>query len=240
MSSVFDTDALFDQQTSILLQKSQQRTQQPTQRTQSLNATPTSIVDNIANRVSSLEERLNACDSIYRLAAQANTLREKDRRDQYQAFIRQVNGLDQRLVKAEEQVFKIPDMIKAAVNAEMQQYDNTKMVTTMLEQASAKMTDRITDLDAKFSQANKKTQKQIKKLRLEAQLAKTQPEDDGRVDDLSQQLLELKRRQSLMFDLMNAMKSHDEQDFNGVNSQLTGLWTQLATKRAESPLRRTE
>ena len=240
MTSVFDTDALFDQQTSILLQKSQQKTQQGATRTQIPNPTPTSVVDNIAARVNSLEERLNACDSIYRLAAQANTTRERDRREQFQAFVQQANTLDQRLVRAEETVSKIPDMIRAAIAVEMERYDNTKMVASLLEQASTQMTKQISNLDAKFAETTKKSQKQIKRLRVEAQLAKSSPEDDGRVDDLSQQLLELKRRQSLMFDLMNAMKSHDEQDFNGVNSQLTGLWTQLATKRAESPMRRTE
>ena len=240
MNSVLDPDALFDQQTSMLIEQSQRRTQMAPLRTQGFAPTATSIIDNITGRVNNLEERLNACDSIYRLAAQTNTAREKERREQFQSFVQYANALDQRLARAEERVAQIPQIIQDAVKEEMKLYDNTKMVSSLLEQATAKMTERIAELDRKFAETNKRTQKAIKKLHWEAQLAKEQPEDDGRVEEIAQQIAELKRRQNLMFELMNAMKSHEEHDFDGVNSQLTGLWSQLAVKRGESPLRRTE
>lgn len=232
---MLDSDALFDQQASILLEQSQRRTATTPFKTQGLNATASSIIDNIAGRVNSLEERLNACDSIYRLAAQANATREKERREQYQSFVQHANSLDQRLARAEDRVAQIPQMIKDAVREEMKKYDNTKMVTAMLEEASSKMTDKITAIDQKFTDINKKTQKLLKKLKLEVQLAKSEPEDDGKVEEFTQQIAELKRRQNLMYELMNAMRSTNDQDFDGLNSQLTGLWTQLAVKRGESP-----
>lgn len=232
---MLDSDALFDQQASILLEQSQRRTTAAPLRTQGLSATASSIIDNIAGRVNTLEERLNACDSIYRLAAQANAVREKERREQYQSFVQHANALNQRLAKAEERVAQIPQMIKDAVREEMKKYDNTKMVTSMVEEASGKMSHKISEIDRKFTEVNKKTQKALKKLKLDAQLARSEPEDDGKVEEITQQIAELKRRQNLMYELMNAMRSHNDQDFDGVNSQLTGLWTQLAVKRGESP-----
>ena len=240
MNSVLDSDALFDQQTSMLIEQSQRRTQTLPIRTQGFPPTASSIIDNMTGRVNALEERLNACDSIYRLAAQTNTAREKERREQFHSFVQYANALEQRLTRAEERVAQIPKLIEDTVKEEMKLYDNTKMVSSLLEQATAKMSERIVELDRKFTEVNKRTQRALKKLRLEAQLVKEQPEDDGRVEEVAQQIAELKRRQNLMFELMNAMKSHEENDFDGVNSQLTGLWSQLASKRAESPRKRSE
>jgi uncharacterized membrane-anchored protein YjiN (DUF445 family) len=241
MSGSFDADTLFDQQASLLLEQSQRRAPVGSPiRLSTLNPASASLVDHIANRVGSLEERLNACDSMYRLAAQTNAAREKERRRRHQSLVQSANSLERRVMKAEEQVSQVPQLIRETVREEMRRHDNTAMVKSFLEQSHFQINERLTSLETYFVESNKKTQKSLKKLKVEVQLARTQPEDDGRVDDIAMQIAELKRRQGIMLDLLNAMRMQNDQDFDSVNSQLNGLWTQLSAKRSESPFKQTD
>jgi hypothetical protein len=54
------------------------------------------------------------------------------------------------------------------------------------------------------------------------------------------QVAELRRCQGVMLDLLNALRPQGDQDFDALNNQLNGLWTQLGVKRSESPRRRVE
>lgn len=229
-NSTLDPDAFFDQQTSVFLEQSQGRKSQTPLRFSNLNTSATYFLDNLGSRVASVEDRLNACDSIYRLAAQANSVREKERRENHQNLVKYANSLDQRLSKIEATVSSIPQMIKDIVHEEMKQYDTTAAVAQQVELTNTKFGDRITTIEKQLVDNNKKVQKNIKKLRIETQMAKA-PEDDSRVEEITMQLSEMKRRQTLMFDLLNALRSHNDQDYDGVNSQLNDLWSQLSSKR---------
>lgn len=229
-ASTLDPEALFDQQTSVFLEQSQGRKQQNQFRYSNLNTSTSYFLDNLGSRISSVEDRLNACDSIYRLAAQANSAREKERRENHQAIVNYANTLDQRLSKIESTVSSIPLMIKEMVHEEMKQYDKIAEISQQVELTNAKFNDRISSIEKQIIDNNKKTQKNIKKLRIETQMAKA-PEDDSRAEEISLQLSEMKRRQTLMFDLLNALRSHNDQDYDGVNSQLNDLWSQLSSKR---------
>ncbi|OHT06257.1 hypothetical protein TRFO_25743 [Tritrichomonas foetus] len=226
----------FDQQASALLEQS--RTRQPNTpsfQMSGINPTASVILDSIANRVSSIEERLNACDSIYRLATQANTVREKERREKFQSFVGYTQNLDQRISDIEEKVNQVPSIIKNYVKEEMKGYDNSKQTEMLIHEAQKKLTERITLIEKQYTTSLKKSQKDIKRLKIDAQLAKSQPEDDDRIDDVAAQISEMKRRQTLMFDLLNAMRSHNSQDYDNVNANLSTLWAQLSVKRPDSP-----
>jgi uncharacterized membrane-anchored protein YjiN (DUF445 family) len=199
-----------------------------------------SFIDHIPGRVSSLEERLNACDSIYRLAAQTNATREKERRERHQSIVQCARSLEQRVTKAEDEMSHVLQLIRDTVREEMRRHDKTAMVTSFLEQSHSQINERLASLESYFGESSRKAQKGLKKMKVDVQLARTQPQDDGRVDDLAMQIGELKRRQGLMLDLLSAMRMQNDQDFDSVNSQLTGLWTQLSVKRGESPLNRTD
>jgi hypothetical protein len=82
--------------------------------------------------------------------------------------------------------------------------------------------------------------KAIKKLNADVQLCKASTGDEGCVDEIALEISELKRREHVLLDLLNAIRSQNDQDFDGVNSQLTGVRTQLSAKRSESPLRKND
>ncbi|KAK8881589.1 hypothetical protein M9Y10_004333 [Tritrichomonas musculus] len=196
-----------------------------------------SIMETIANRVSSIEERLNACDSIYRLATQTNSVRERERREKFQSFISYAQSLDQRISIIEEKVGEIPQLIQNHVHGELKQFDNSQQIELKIKEAQKQITNRISAIEKQFEVVLKKSQKEIKRLKIEAQLAITQPEEDDRIEEVAAQISEMRRRQALMFDLLNAMKSHNLQDFENVNAQLSTLWAQISTKRVDSPIR---
>lgn len=192
-----------------------------------------SIMETIANRVSSIEERLNACDSIYRLATQTNSVRERERREKFQSFISYAESLDQRISVIEQKVAEIPQMIQNHVKDELKQFDNSQQMEIKIQEAQKQLTNRISAIEKQFEIVFKKSQKELKRLKIDAQLTISQPEEDDRIEDIEAQILEMKRRQTLMFDLLNAIKSHNLQDFENVNAQLSTLWAQLSTKRVE-------
>jgi hypothetical protein len=106
-----------------------------------------------------MKERLNTCDSIYRLTAQTNAMRSKERRKHHDSLVQSANSLEQRVVKAEDQMHQIPQLIRDTVREEMQQYDNAGMVTSFLEQSHFEINERLTSLETCFVESNKKTQK---------------------------------------------------------------------------------
>lgn len=227
--SKIDPDSFFDQQASILLERSHGNQTQT--RISPLNSTPATLIDQINSRVSTVEDRLNACDSIYRLAAQTNAVRDRERREQIQSLGKQAAIIEQRMAKIEEKVVSIPQMIQNIVKEEISKIDHTQQINSQIDQANAHFNDRISAVERSFEETTKRTQKAIKKIKIDMQLAQTQPADDSRAEELQMQIAELKRRQNMMLELLNAIRSHNEQDFDSVNTQLNGLWSQLSSKR---------
>jgi hypothetical protein len=196
------------------------------------------MVEKLAQRVISLEEQLNSSDAIYRLAAQTNTAYDRDQRSHYQSTVEYAHALEQRLVRAEALVDQVPQLIKTAVRDEFRPGDTFGQLSVLLDQAHAEVGNRISGIEKRLLEHYQRTRKVIKKLRVEVQMATGQPEDDGRLDVITQQISEMKRRQHMMLELISAMRVHNDQDLSTVNSQLDGLWGQLSVKRGDSPMRK--
>jgi uncharacterized membrane-anchored protein YjiN (DUF445 family) len=236
MKPVGDTAASFDQQNSSLLRSPQSS---PT-RSSVLHPVSASIIDQISSRVTHLEERLNSTDSIYRLAAQGNSVRERERRDRHQSLVEYAKSLEVRLAAAEQQMSQVPKLIKDTVRSEMKRCDNAESIQVMMDESIARLIQRLDDMERYAVHTHKKQSKLIKKFAGAVRLARAQPSGDVRLDDVAVQIDELKRKQTVMLELLNAIRSHEDQDFESVTSQLNGLWAQLSVKRSESPRRMPE
>jgi predicted nucleic acid-binding Zn-ribbon protein len=188
--------------------------------------------------VSGLEERINACDSIYRLAAQTNAIREKERRDQHAAAVRQARALQERVFAAEDRVTQLPQFIKDIVRQEVRRHQRLPEFEARIQEARDQLSERMTTFESQFVQTARRTQKTIKKINADVELCKAATAEDGQVEEITLQVSELKRRQQTLLDLLNAIRSQGDQDFDGVNSQLTGLWAQLSAKRTDTPIRK--
>ena len=231
-------DASFDQQASSLLEQTKfQQARTPLFQLSDVKPKPTDSFEGIANQISRIEERLNACDSLYRLATQTNIVREKERREKFQSLTAYLKSLDQRITSLEEKVNVVPKLIKKYVTEEMKEYDNSKQTATLLQEAQKRIMDRIEIIEKQFASSMKKSQKDLKRLKIDSQLVQSQPESDDRIEDVAAQIAEMKRRQTLMFDLLNAMRSHNSRDYENVNAQLSTLWAQLSVKRMDSPIK---
>ena len=229
MNSFLDKDTLFDQQVSAFLEQNQRKSMQTTLGTSAIGVTQNSFAESLNQRITAIEEQLNSCDSIYRLVARANSTREKERREQMQSLYKYAQSLEERLSKVEEKILIIPKLIKSEIKKEMNNYDNTQKITNEIESAKTNFESRIANLEKQFEERNKKNLKTLKKLTVEAKLAQSQ-QDDDRVDDALTQIAEMKRRQTMILDLLNAMRSNANQDYDDVNTQLSGLWNQLSIK----------
>jgi hypothetical protein len=141
------------------------------------------------------------------------------------------------VIHTEESVGYIQQLIKEAVHDELRHYDKSDQMSSLLGHAQSEIGDRIANLENRFAESHRKTQKLIKKLKVEVELAKTQPDDDERPEEIAMQINEMKRRQNMMLELINAMRVHSDQDFDQVNTHLAGLWDQLSLRRGDSPLR---
>lgn len=226
----------FDQQASILLEKSRGPPGlSQSLHASSLNASTSYIVDNISSKILSIEERLNTCDSIYRLATQSNTAREKEKREQFQVFIDKANQIDQQISKIDEKTNSLDLMIQNMVHKEVEEYNKINETNSKVETAISQLNNRLDTIQVQFLEGSKKSQKEIKKLKLEIQMSKAQKQDDGRIDEIIAQLSEIKRRQMSMLDLLNTFRGKNFPDFQNVNNQLSQLWTQISIKRSEAP-----
>lgn len=226
----------FDQQASILLEKSRGPPGlSQSLHASSLNASTSYIVDNISSKILSIEERLNTCDSIYRLATQSNTAREKEKREQFQVFIDKANQIDQQISKIDEKTNSLDLMIQNMVHKEVEEYNKINETNSKVETAISQLNNRLDTIQVQFLEGSKKSQKEMKKLKLEIQMSKAQKQDDGRIDEIIAQLSEIKRRQMSMLDLLNTFRGKNFPDFQNVNNQLSQLWTQISIKRSEAP-----
>ena len=226
----------YDQQASILLEKSKGPPGlSQSLHASSLNASTSILVDNISSRIISIEERLNTCDSIYRLATQSNTAREKEKREQFQVFIDKANEIDQQISRIDAKANSLDILIQNLVHKEVEEYNKVNESIPKVEKAILQLNNRLDTIQTQFLEGSKRSQKELKKLKLETQMARTQTKDDGRVDEVIAQLSEIKRRQMAMFDLLNTLRSKNNPDFQNVNNQLSQLWTQISTKRNEAP-----
>ncbi|OHT02003.1 hypothetical protein TRFO_31022 [Tritrichomonas foetus] len=233
-----DPVADYDQQASILLEKSKgMQGGSQSLHFSALNASTSIVVDNIYSRINAIEEKLNTNDSIYRLATQANAASEKEKREQFQSFVDKAQSIEQTLSKVENKVSSLDMMIKNIVHQEMQQFNKSNEFTNNVNEAASKLTERINSIENQFLTGIKKSQKDMKKLKIEASLAKTQQQDDGRVDEIIAQLSEMKRRQSMMRELLSSLHGKGSPDYQNVSSQISQLFAQLSSKKVETPLK---
>lgn len=225
----------FDQQASILLEKSKGPPGgSQSLHASSLNASTSILVDNISSRIVSIEEKLNTCDSIYRLATQSNTAREKEKREQFQIFIDKANEIDQKISKIDGKSNSLDVLIQNLVHKEVEEYNKVNELNSNVDIAISQLNKRLDTIQTQFLEGSKRSQKEMKKLKIETHMAKTQTKDDGRLDEIIAQLSEIKRRQMTMLDLLNTLHNKNFPDFQNVNTQLSQLWTQISTKRGEA------
>ncbi|KAK8852765.1 hypothetical protein M9Y10_017755 [Tritrichomonas musculus] len=225
----------FDQQASVLLEKSKGPPGgSQSLHASSLNASTSILVDNISSRIVSIEEKLNTCDSIYRLATQSNTAREKEKREQFQIFIDKANEIDQKISKIDGKSNSLDVLIQNLVHKEVEEYNKVNELNSNVDIAISQLNKRLDTIQTQFLEGSKRSQKEMKKLKIETHMAKTQTKDDGRLDEIIAQLSEIKRRQMTMLDLLNTLHNKNFPDFQNVNTQLSQLWTQISTKRGEA------
>lgn len=225
----------FDQQTTILLQKSKGPPGgSQTLHFSSLNATASYDFNNLSSKITTIEEKLNQLDSIYRLASQANTENEKEKQNQLQQFINSAKKIDQTISQFENQTESLDKMIKEMVHTQIQEFNKSQETKDTLTTATKQLNERLDSIEKHFVETSKKSQKEMKKLKYESQISQTQHEDDGRVDEIVAQLTEMKRQQNMMFDVLGALQSKVNPNFHALNSQLNQLWSQFATQRTES------
>jgi chromosome segregation ATPase len=235
-----DSDSLFDHQASVLLARAQRPSSHSNQiSASSLIPSSSSLVETVTRRVTALEERINACDSIYRLAAQTNASREKERRNRHTTAVRRARESDNRVISLEDQMSQVPQFIKETIREEVSKRNKFEQFRTQIQTAADDLFGRLSALESQFVETTRKTQKVIRKVNAEIRLCKAAATEDAEVEDISLQIDELRRRQQVLLELLNAIRSQNDQDFDGVNSQLAELWTQLSAKRSEGPYRRT-
>ena len=222
-------DYSYDQQASLMIDP-QNRTRQTVALNSSLlgeSSASSSAIEPILNRVSLIENRLNTSDSIYRLAAQANTVKDRQRRDQ----IRQLSKSAQQLnVKSEQITTKIrdvPSLVSKTIDSELSKIDQTQSLKTLLEETRAKLNDNLSNFETIVTETNKKTVKSIKKLRTDIQLHQGVPNDETQAEEIQAQINEMKRYQDNIMSLIKTAMQHNDQDYAKVANDLNSVWNQI-------------
>lgn len=217
-----DPDDFYDRNLSSLLERSTTTSVRRINR----DAAPPALIDQLESKIASLEERLNSSDSVYRMASQATASRERERRQKLQQLSEQAESLSVRISKVEEITASLQRSVKPAVAEELRKANPVESLKAQLEQTKADVAAQFEALEAKVAANNQRVQKSIKKLQTEIKLLKEGPENE-RVEELRLQINEVKRRQVMMAEFIEAMKSRNAQDLTTFNAHMSGLFAQL-------------
>lgn len=225
-------DVSFDHQASIFMDTINRTKSGAPLRSSMINDPSTSTVfDPLVNRINSIEERLNASDSIFRLAAQSNTAKDKERREQIRNVTQYANQLNVRIDNVEDQLKTIQQMVAKTVADEFAKNDQTTAIKSLIEESKSRYTERFAKIEALIAESNKKNTKAIKKLRNQLEIIQNTPQDDTKVEEIQAQIAEMKRYQDNVMSLMKAAMQQSEHDYGQVASELNGVWSQITTKR---------
>ena len=221
-------DYSFDQQGSLLLDH-HVRSRQTMQLTSSMigDSSITTAMEPILNRISMIENRLNASDSIYRLAAQANSVRDKQRREQIKQLAKDAQELNSHTDQVTSQIRDIPNMVSKAIEDEINRKIQSQIFKNILDDSHSKLNEKLSNLENIISETNKKTVKSIKKLRTDIQLHQTSHADDNQAEEIQAQINEMKRYQDNIMSLIKTAIQHSDQDYAQVAHDLNSVWNQI-------------
>ena len=224
-------ESSFENQTNTLLESvNKSKNNQPLRSSAFIDPSMTSMFDPIINRINAIEERLNASDSIYRIAAQTNTVRDRERREQIKNLVQFAHNLTQKIEKIDKKLETIPKIIESTIKEEIQQKDQSQNLKELIDQTQSHFTQRFSQIENTLIESTKKNQKTIKKLKSQVQLIQTDQNEDTQVDDIRQEIIELKRHQDNIMSLLKTINATSEQDFNKVTTELNDLWSHLSKR----------
>ena len=222
-------ESTFDQQASVLFDTlNRTKTSIPLKSGLSLDPSTSTFIDPIINRINSIEERLNASDSIYKLATQANAAKDKERRQQIQNVAQYAEQLNQRLDKIEERLNALPILVTNIVSEEIKKCDKTEDLRNSIFHLKEKYAERYKQLEAMLLESSKRNTKTIKKLNSQLQLVQTIPHDDSAVEEIQAQIDEMKRYQANVMSIMRAALQQNEGELGQIASQLNTVWSQIS------------
>lgn len=191
------------------------------------NSFSTPSIDPILNRVSQIEDRLNASDSIYRLSAQANAVKDRERREQIKETVKSAQKISARIDKATEGITDIPNIVNKAVEKELEKINQAEKIKILLEDSRKMMATKLANFETITNETNKKTAKSIKKINTQVQLHQTTPVDDSQGEEIQAQINELKRYQDNIMSLIKTAMQHNDQDYAKVANDLNDVWSSI-------------
>ena len=222
-------DFSYDQQGSLLMDH-QTRTRQTMQLNSSIIGDSSGIpsaMEPILNRVSLIENRLNASDSIYRLAAQANSVKDKQRREQIKQLAKDAQQLNSKTDQVTTKMRDIQNLVNKAIEDEINRTNQTQALQDILNNNKSKLNEKLSNFENLISETNKKTVKSIKKLRTDIQLHHSSPTDDTQEEEIQAQINEMKRYQDNIMSLIKTAMQHNDQDYAQVAHDLNNVWNQI-------------
>lgn len=204
MTHIGDDDKIFTEQTPI---KTSRYVKTEIIQEQSMDLELLSLSNTISHSIENLEKRLETCDGIYKLATNANSIRDKERENQVQTTQKLLESFENRLSQAEETIENIPNMVKNAVSAEYAKNEFNNRIQQMLEFFITEMNDQMDSLEQSITAKDKLKVKSIKTVKKSLTLIQTTPKDDSIISDLEEQVSSLKKTQQTMSDVFNAIQA---------------------------------
>lgn len=153
--------------------------------------------DSLMNTITNLEQRLQTCESVYKLAAESNTIRERERTFNQQLLDQLLKNIDSRIMQIEDTVHELPVTIKQYIMKEFAQRDIKGKVDAIISEFSQQMDEQLSNIESIMQQTDKKNAKNLKKIKLEASILQSSNKNDESVwDDIEQRMNEVKQRQN--------------------------------------------
>lgn len=204
MAHIGESDRIYTEQTPI---RTNRYIKTEIIQDQSMDLELLSLSNTVTHSIENLEKRLETCNGIYKLATNTNSIRDKERENQFQASQKLLESFENRLSQAEETIENIPEMIKEAVSIEYSKNEFNLKIQQMLDIFITEMNDQMDSLEQSITAKDKIKMKNIKSVKKSLALIQTSPKDDSIITDLEVQVENLKKTQQKMTDVFNSLQS---------------------------------
>ena len=146
-------------------------------------------------RITNLEKRLEASDSIYRLNVQAQALREKEGREKLAAIAKSMNDLERRVRTTDSDMHYLDDVIRKIIQEEV-----LSLTPHVLPRKSPEIEERVTRLRDAMTDAVREAQGRFLSLTQKV----TEIDADG-VSAVRERLARLRRNQEQMIETLSTV-----------------------------------
>ena len=165
------------------------------------------------NSMANLEKRMKTCDSVYRLAVEANNIRAREHQEQVKQMRFALEQIDARITNIENTFENIPHIVHQLIEEQYATTNPDREKEQYLQQFQESLELQLNHLQELLDAQNEYDNKMIKKINRDILLLKGSAKNETNYDETETQLHEVQKEQASLLESLNQIKKEREHQF---------------------------